>query len=476
MPLNHIMKVFSILFFATLMLTSCQFDPKPFSFSNNAYIAGEIINPKSDNVILYTNGGAADTIALKADNTFKYLIKDVHPGLYSFRHSNQRQNIFIEPKDSILIRLNTFAFDESLAFSGKGGEKNSFLIDMFLFNEENDRKLPNLLDLNPDEFESIAQELKEKSSSKLKRLLRKKMYSSDFKYVAQKAIDYENYDLKERFYYLTLKYNSTLKSQLNEDFFKFREEVNFNDEKLDKYYGYLRYLDKFIKNKTIDRCLDENGQDCLVLKTTENTIRRLHITDSLLKLDNLRTVFLQGVSSTGIITADSPENLNKVLKVVDNIDMPSDVKDNLIQAALLQNQYLSRSTIADRQLFSAHKKDTLSLKDIVKKPTIVFSWTLDQPERHSLYHKRLENLSKKYLNIDFLAINVDTAHYEEWLQIIETNAYNPKQEYRLLSFKEIPEKLKERTGLVLVINKDCKVIDRSINFLDSEFEVFLDQL
>ena len=42
----------------------------------------------------------------------------------------------LQEGDSILIRLNTKEFDESLVFSGQGSEINNFLIEMFLAHEE----------------------------------------------------------------------------------------------------------------------------------------------------------------------------------------------------------------------------------------------------------------------------------------------------------------------------------------------------
>ena len=40
-----------------------------------------------------------------------------------------------------MLRLNTFDFDESLVYTGKGAKENNFLMDIYLLNEEEDEKI-----------------------------------------------------------------------------------------------------------------------------------------------------------------------------------------------------------------------------------------------------------------------------------------------------------------------------------------------
>ena len=76
--------------------------------------------------------------SLKLDDKNRFLTKlDNHKnGLYKFYHNREYQYINLEKGDSLLLRLNTFAFDESLFFTGKGAEKNNFYIELFLLNEK----------------------------------------------------------------------------------------------------------------------------------------------------------------------------------------------------------------------------------------------------------------------------------------------------------------------------------------------------
>ena len=116
------------------------------------YLGGQIVNPKMDYVLLSHQDKSLDTIALNTSGAFDFQCENLQTNLYIIKHG-ELQYIFIEPGDSIMFRLNTVGFDESLAFSGRGAEKNNFLMNLFLQNEEEDKRLPELYKLNPKAFE-----------------------------------------------------------------------------------------------------------------------------------------------------------------------------------------------------------------------------------------------------------------------------------------------------------------------------------
>ena len=84
---------------------------------NSTYFGGKIINPKSNCIILFENEIPVDTFYLDKNNTFLGEIPTLQEGLFNFKHGNEQQYIYLEPKDSLLIRLNTWNFDETLVFS-----------------------------------------------------------------------------------------------------------------------------------------------------------------------------------------------------------------------------------------------------------------------------------------------------------------------------------------------------------------------
>ena len=118
------------------------------------YFGGKIINPKSSHVILYSMDKVIDTFHLDSKNKFIGKFNNLNEGLYYFVHGNENQHIYLEPEDSLMLRLNTWDFDESLVFAGKGAERNNILLDCFLEDEKESNFFFNFNKLEPNIFKS----------------------------------------------------------------------------------------------------------------------------------------------------------------------------------------------------------------------------------------------------------------------------------------------------------------------------------
>ena len=124
-----------VLLLSTLLFLSCN------KASNNTktYFGGQVINPKDDYVYIYKDEQLLDSSKLSVNNKFLISLDSISLGLYIFKHWDELQYIYLEPNDSLLIRINTWDFDESLVFSGRGAERNNFLINLFLENEKENK-------------------------------------------------------------------------------------------------------------------------------------------------------------------------------------------------------------------------------------------------------------------------------------------------------------------------------------------------
>ncbi len=162
------------------------------------YFGGEIINPKEGFVVLNNEKGLArDTIRLNPQNRFLIRLDSIETGLYSFRHGGEFQMIILEPKDSLMLRLNTYDFDESLVFSGRGAPKNNYLLKIFLQNEREDRRLIKYSQQEPEQFQKFVENRHQNQLEALDDFLNKKDVSAFTKSVLKASIDYNNYADKE---------------------------------------------------------------------------------------------------------------------------------------------------------------------------------------------------------------------------------------------------------------------------------------
>jgi len=85
------------------------------------------------------------------------------------------------------------------------------------------------------------------------------------------------------------------------------------------------------------------------------------------------------------------------------------------------------------------------------------------------------DLQKMYPDLNFIAINIDKEPKGEWLDIIEDFEYNTTKEYKLASFKESQSTLIKLSRRILFLDKNSRVLQRSIHFLEPEFTDAIDR-
>ena len=112
----------------------------PAIYSQSFYLTGKIINPKAKTATLEIYGRgyyyrSADTICeIELDNQNNFIAQlDLKESTGAcFKHGGEMSEWFFEPSDSLHMELDTKAFDESLHFTGRGAEKNNYLMQKYL--------------------------------------------------------------------------------------------------------------------------------------------------------------------------------------------------------------------------------------------------------------------------------------------------------------------------------------------------------
>ena len=151
-----------------VVLASCGKKDKP---ENLVFFSGQIVHPTSDYVVLHKGDEVIDSAKLDKNNRFSIEIENLEPGLHHFQHAPEYQYVYLEPGDSILIRLNTMAFDESLAFFGSNEQINNFLIEMYLSHEDEEELISTYYRLSPEEFRHKMDSLRDMKMEELQTLL-----------------------------------------------------------------------------------------------------------------------------------------------------------------------------------------------------------------------------------------------------------------------------------------------------------------
>lgn len=457
-------------FSLVLSLFSCK---KESENTNGTYLAGEIVKSNYDYITLEKNNELIDSIFLDKNKKFSYTFNQekFSPGLYTFRHTPESQVFYIEEGDSLLLRVNMDEFDESLMYTNDKSHENNFLMEMYLLNEKDNDLILSYYKMSPDDFAKKTDSIKNFKLERLASLKDKYEFSETFTEVAHKTIDYEYYDLRERYAYLINRYFSDFRSEIPNNFFAYRKNVNFNDASIQSYYTYQRFLDNYLKNKAIETCIDnetENPSHCFKANTIENIKQRLYLSDSLFKIKNIRNSFLSKIAKKQINFSVSDGQIDSTISLLNKFNLPKDQLKELKNLGNLQKRYFIGKNVSDAKLLSADG-EKLKFSAISKKPVITYTWSLFA-ENHKLHHHLINELRNKYPEITFIAVNIDEEDTKLWKKSIENFGYDKAFEYQIRDRKNERYLYKSFIDKVLIIDNQGNIVQNRLNLEDPNFE------
>lgn len=461
----------SLLLIICFIFLSCDKESKT---SKEVFIKGQIANPSSEYVIISKNNVVIDSLRLDSDNRFEGTFKDLETGLYVFRHPPENQVIFLEPGDSTLIWLNTLEFDESLYFSGKGSEKTNFLTNLYLLNQKDNDLILSYYKLDPSEFAKKTDSIRDNRKQKLTDLEEKNELSQEFQDIANQSINYEYYDLRERYAFLIRKYNPSLTNKIPSDFHEYRKDVSFNNSVLEDSYVYLNFIDDFLKTKSLENCANKssNYKKCTNLNSFENIRSRIQLVDSLIQHKNIKNIFLDKLASQGIIYSQKEEDVDLILNLLKEMGYSGDMQKGIDQMAKIQSDFLPGNSLGNK-IYLNTKKDSVQLKGFSRKPMITYRWMSSSPSHYKWQQDIIKNLQFKYPEIAFIGINLDMDDSEKWIEVIKKNSFDPKLHYQVTQIRVDENLLKNYLNKLIFMDSSGKIIrgDLQINTPDLENKI-----
>lgn len=453
-----------ILPLSLIALTSCE---KSFEQNNfEAYFGGEIINPQNNFVLFLKNDKVIDTIFLDKNNRFLHKFDSLAPGLYTFKHLPEYQYVYFDKNDSLMIRLNSLDFDNSLAFCGRGEEKNNFLIDLYLKNEQDKATLYDVLE---KDIESFTKNIDSTYNIRKIHYLKRKAeigWSDSFDKIAQAGLEFHHYYKKELYPYAhKFKTGNEVLKELPKDFYNYRKNVNLNNPELSNFSPFIRYINIMLSNVSYD---SKNGlHDEMSL---ENNIIKLNIADTIISNPEIKNTVLNSIAYMYLLEDQNMYNntkfIDKYLELSTDKEQQNEVKEiyYAVKKLNIGNQ-LPTIDLVNKDF------EPVNLTKITNnKQTVLFFWTSQAESHLKSAHKKVNNFQKKYPNINFIAINVDDSN-ENWSKTCEKCDMNDITEYKSTSFAEI-KKLWVITKIhrTIILNKDGSIKNGFANLFDVNFE------
>ncbi|MDD3722311.1 MAG: hypothetical protein PHW92_07475 [Lutibacter sp.] len=382
------------------------------------YFGGQIINPKTNYVLFLKGEKIIDSIMLDKSNRFLQKIPSLQEGLYTFKHGNEFQYIYLEPSDSILVRLNTWEFDQSLVFSGKGSAKNEFLINLFLQSEVEERMMYQNFDLNEQDFQAKIDSLsKERFAIYNDFFQNETTVSKGFKKLTNTAIEFPLFRLKEVYsiFHKNI-YNQNEFSEVSDTFYDFRKKINLNEENLVSFYPYQNYVVSYLYN--ISYQLKEKD-------STKNdiTVNILNAVNEHIKAEAFKNMLLKRILVSDFLKSEATCRVNEEalrLFMANCTDKEYiEQVNNLVKDC---NYLLLDKPLQDFDIVSYDNVPSTISEIINNKNTVICFWSAEYMSVDYLV-SRIRFLEKRYPNLLFVCINMQTSpqvlNKEDFLKLSE---------------------------------------------------------
>ncbi len=454
------MKKYSVYIFLLIVSIGCKHPSKDASF----YFGGEIINPKSNWVLLMKNEQVIDTLPLSKAHTFGKRFTGLDSGLYYFKHGYEFQYVFLEPGDSLYLRLNTWDFDETLVFDGEGADKNELLIRLFLANEQENTNFYSYFSLDEAAFEEKINDLFTRHHNLLDKLQESNHNLSDaFLHLAQGVIQYPIYRLKELYPYYHNKSLDTTGFVPSDHFYSFRKDkIDLNDSKLSGYYAYQNYIESYLYNIAYQ----ENNNTALNDNFRNNLLKLITTKIQLPDLKN--RLLYQEINYMLFHESCTLDSNNLKIFYTNSTDSTAIhcVKQLLKDKAILPNN----SFFPDFKLLSIYG-DTIPIQKLINhKKSVVYFWSSNFSSNDFL-RKRIAYLSKKYPDLFFLGINISSD-----FNTASNFAGKMKNQYSLPKNSMGKKLVSSEYPRAILIDTDGKVINNFTLLSQSRIEKQLQQL
>ena len=433
------------------------------------YLGGQIINPKMDYVLLSHQDKRLDTITLNTSGSFDFHCENLQTNLYIIKHG-ELQYIFIEPGDSIMFRLNTVGFDESLAFSGRGAEKNNFLMNLFLQNEEEDKRLPELYKLNPKAFEKEIAHSKKALLRELDEFIISEKPSESFIHIALSNINYNYYSRKE-LYLSSKKVVSSHKQILYpENFFTYRDSIQLNDNTLKNYYTYYQFINRYLDNLADD---GHKKEETFFNKTSyEHQTQKLRLIDSLITNKQLHDNLLYNTVKRYLIHADDSKKEHDLVALFKKLDHNEVHQKEVERYAHNTAKINAGELIPNLALITGNNK-IISLQKINASKTVFFFWNSKSVKHYKEIHVRIADLKTKYPEYAFVGINTGT-DFAAWSQTVISSGYNQENEYQLKNSTAAKNALFiNSANKAMIVDKGGIILEGNSNLFNQNFESLL---
>jgi hypothetical protein len=469
------MKRFLLILFAIISLVSC--DSKIDSSCGQAFIGGEIINPVNDHLVLYDDTSPIDTLYLDKDNRFSYKIETLSPGLHSFIHGGEYQVIILEPNDSIMLRLNTLDFDESLVFTGKGSKKNNYLINLYNDLDDEDKTIYEISKLEPEQFLTVIDSLKAEKIEKLDKFNLKYESSDLFKKVALASINYSYSTHKELYPFRYFGRHEIInRSSLPPNFYDYRAEIDYNDDVLKDFYPYYNFLFPHFNNLALDHYFELTKDTVFDRNSIVYNLNKLDLMNEVVEHKDIKNNLLKYATRNFLSYNNSDTDCDAMYTSFQSKSTNEEHSEYITSLYNTIKKLRPGNKFPDVELIN-YKNEVTNINSMFDKPTVVYFWSHAIKNHFKNSHMKVAELKVKYPNINFISININADKLTMWKRLLNQNNFPLEGEYRFRDADAAKKILAiQYINKVIVVDRNNMIITSNANMFSGDFKELLDFL
>jgi thioredoxin family protein len=464
----HIPKLSYFLLFCSTVIalfTSCKREFKKDDYT--AYFGGEVTNPSNPYILFCKDSKVIDSFKIDKDNRFFIKFDSLTPGLYSFKNEPEYQYVYFDKNDSIMVRINAKDFDNSIVYCGRGDQKNNFLMEMYLQNEDDRSKIFDVFDYKISKFlkniDSSYQSRKKFYKAKKEDI----KWNDDFDVYAKAALNFHHYSKKE-IYPLAhqMRTGEDVFEKLPKGYYNYRKEIDFNNAKLSGYSPFISYLSHMLNNVATIHYHNHLTPVDLALKTN---ISKLHIADTLIKNNTVKNIVLNNIAFTYLLEDQNMVNNQKFLETYHKYSTDRSKKNEILKIGTAIQQMKVGNPLTEVGL-KDKSGTTISSNGIPKKKTVIFFWTENLSSHLIAAHKKVLALQKKYPDYQFIAINLDKDQ-AAWNTLLAKYKFDGITELRSDNFEDLKVKWAiMKVHRTIILNQDGTIRNAFTNLFDVNFE------
>jgi len=432
-----------------------------------AYFIGEIINPSSDNVLLYSDNKVIDTLKLSTDKRFFKKFDSINHGLFKMEHLPENQMLIIETGDSILSRANMSDFNGSLFFSGRGAAKNNFLMETYLKLQDEISFLSSKYSLSGKSFNQIIDSLQSEKYINWKRLIEKNNFSNFTKKITEASFKYPYANRKARYALIRGK-SKNIKT--DSAYFRYRDKLNYNDEELSFFEPYISYLMSYLSIEALEK--DETFYSAK--NNTNFNVKRIEVIENKIKNTKLKNILARAVAYEEIMNFNNQISHEKFLKSYSLINPNQEYYNEIIGLNKSLMQMRTGRPLPIVMLENNKGQIITSNKAFMGQKTVLYFWSQTQMNHFKRNEERAKVYKEKFPDYRFVGISIQpynqlVRNYQEIMNI------DIKHQLALVNYQTTTsEWVINLLNKGIILDKNCLILEGFGNFgYEKSFESLL---